>query len=491
MADTPTSAHTPMPAGSAAGFGLDSGFAVKLQQLLDICRQAKLDFRISQGLRTPQVQAQYFCRWEKHPADLIDRKIAMLADNGAPWLASLLNEYRDVPRQKAFLTGQLPGSGWHQWGLAADCYCYRNDKMIENGSDPVYARYAKEAVKLGLTAGYYFKDRDAGHVQNPAEPGADSVYTWSYIDRVMQERFAEKTVVALPASAKKALAAASKMRPTTAVSNVPPEAKESDITVSGSSVLGPGGLVFGKLHKLGLYNGGATSIDQFFSYDPGAFPGVSPSLQRVIRSVSINEGKIEAINTWDNAILSCGIFQWTLAAGGEAGELAGLLELLQQRSPTAFQSYFGSLGLTVAMNASPAGALRRGYLVLNGKKLDNAVAKTQMREHIWAYRFWRAAHDTEVRRAQVALAMSRVGAFFGGAIAAAGGKTFADCITSEMASPWYWTSMSTGRAMCRQHSIARSSPSSPKPARRIRLNGRRPTSATFFHVIWRSGPKPT
>ena len=50
------------------------------------------------------------------------------------------------------VTNALPG-GLASMGLAADCYCYRNGKMVEDGSDPVYKFYAEEATKLGLTAG--------------------------------------------------------------------------------------------------------------------------------------------------------------------------------------------------------------------------------------------------------------------------------------------------------------------------------------------------
>jgi peptidoglycan LD-endopeptidase CwlK len=160
-------------ANSVAGFGLDPQFAETLSELLSRCRAAGLDFRISQGLRTPQKQAEYYCKWvRRSPAD-IDAAARKMERDGAPWLASVLKSYRNIPRQQNWLTSQLPGSGWHQWGLAADCYCYRNGHMVENGSDPAYRFYAEQAVRLGLTAGYYFptKTRDMykGH-QPQAQP---------------------------------------------------------------------------------------------------------------------------------------------------------------------------------------------------------------------------------------------------------------------------------------------------------------------------------
>jgi hypothetical protein len=35
-------------------------------------------FRIGEALRTPQTQAKYFCRWDRHPSELIDRRAAEL-----------------------------------------------------------------------------------------------------------------------------------------------------------------------------------------------------------------------------------------------------------------------------------------------------------------------------------------------------------------------------------------------------------------------------
>jgi len=188
-------------ANSVAGFGLDPQFAETLSELLSRCRAAGLDFRISQGLRTPQKQAEYYCKWvRRSPAD-IDAAARKMERDGAPWLASVLKSYRNIPRQQNWLTSQLPGSGWHQWGLAADCYCYRNGHMVENGSDPAYRFYAEQAVRLGLTAGYYFTHQDSGHVQGPSAAGATDVYTWFYIDSVMKERFSDKVRVALPSRA--------------------------------------------------------------------------------------------------------------------------------------------------------------------------------------------------------------------------------------------------------------------------------------------------
>jgi hypothetical protein len=188
-----------------SGFGLDPQFAAKLDTLLAECKAKGYDFRISQGLRTPQKQAEYYCKWDGHPPATIDAQVKKLKAAGAPWLASVLDKYRDIPRSSKWLTGALPGAGWHQWGLAADCYCYRNGKMVEDGGDPCYKYYAERATLLGLRAGLYFSHPDAGHVQAPSASTATDVYNWAFIDQTMKDRFGDKEDVAMAVASPAAL----------------------------------------------------------------------------------------------------------------------------------------------------------------------------------------------------------------------------------------------------------------------------------------------
>jgi hypothetical protein len=214
---------------------------------------------------------------------------------------------------------------------------------------------------------------------------------------------------------------------------VPPEASAVDISVSGTSVKGPGGFVFGKLFKLGLFNYGQTAIDTFFDQDPGAFPGLSASVQRVMRAVSVNEGKIEAINTWDNAVLSCSIYQWTVSEGTGAGELPYALSVLKSRAPKTFATYFGAVGLYVIVPAHGPFTVGRGHFELNGRKLNSGTLKAPLRGHLWAYRFWCASHDPQVRRAYVQTAIDRIPVFYDAPVAALGNRTLRHYLTSEWA----------------------------------------------------------
>jgi hypothetical protein len=196
-AGSPPPAPPPGSAGgnvdpSLKGYGLEPAFAAKLSALLEACRSKGYNFKISQGLRTPQRQALYFCQWAKRSPAFIDGQAAELDDLGAPWTAGLLRGLRNTPRQKQWQTSALPGAGWHQWGEAADCYCYRNGILVENGSDPCYKAYADLAREIGLTAGFYFSKQDSGHVQLRSAGGADKIYAWPHIDEVMKERFGDK-----------------------------------------------------------------------------------------------------------------------------------------------------------------------------------------------------------------------------------------------------------------------------------------------------------
>jgi|SRR5579884_1688054 len=174
------------------GFGLDPNFAKTLSELLDWCSEQDMDFRIAQGLRSPQVQAKYYCQWDQRSPASVQQAANKLRQQGAPWLGSLLEMFENEPRKPQWLTDALPGAGWHQWGLAADCYCYRDGKLVGSGDDPVYKRYADKAQELGLRAGYYFHKRDAGHVQGSVDDDATTSHTWAEIDAIMKQRFGDK-----------------------------------------------------------------------------------------------------------------------------------------------------------------------------------------------------------------------------------------------------------------------------------------------------------
>ena len=181
---------------------------------------------------------------------------------------------------------------------------------------------------------------------------------------------------------------------------------------AGNKALTPDGKVFATRFKLGVFNFGVTSIGAFVAAHPAFFPDIKPSRLRVMQAVSENEGKLEAINTWDNAVLTFGCFQWTVGADTGAGELPPVIARLKQLDASVFEKYFGQFGLDVDMPAPKPNVLQRGFFKLNGKTLNTGPLKAQLRSLDWAYRFWLSGQDDTVRLAQVRHAMDRVDLFF-------------------------------------------------------------------------------
>jgi hypothetical protein len=180
----------------------------------------------------------------------------------------------------------------------------------------------------------------------------------------------------------------------------------------GNNALAPDGTVFAKRFKLGVFSYGATSIGQFVAAHQSFFPDISPSRLRVMQAVSANEGKLEAINTWDNAFLTFGCFQWTVGTGTGAGELPAMLDRLKKRDASVFQKYFGQFGLDTVIPKAAPNTLPTGFFSLNGATLNSPAQKGQLRTLDWAYRFWLAGHDDTVRLVEIEHAMSRVDLFY-------------------------------------------------------------------------------
>lgn len=180
----------------------------------------------------------------------------------------------------------------------------------------------------------------------------------------------------------------------------------------GDKAVTPDEVVFGKKFKLGIFNFGQTSIGQFVAANRELFPGVSPSRLRVMEAVSSNEGKLEAINTWDSAFLTFGCFQWTVGTAAGDGELPAMIDRLKRSSPQVFQKYFGQFGLDVQLSPARPNTLRRGFFTLDGTALKTPQQKEKLRSLDWAYRFWLSGQDDTVRLAEVEHAMDRVDLFF-------------------------------------------------------------------------------
>lgn len=207
--------------------------------------------------------------------------------------------------------------------------------------------------------------------------------------------------------------------------------KPKSIVVRGSDVIGPDGRVFAKTFRKGVYNVGRVSIHNYVTSHTDRFTHLSDSLLRVMQAVSANEGKLEAINTWDNAYLTFGCFQWTVGTGDSTGELPALIHRLKRDKPQAFDKYFKDAGLDVVEVSESTSHVARGRFSLKGRILRTASEKEVLREHIWAYRFWCAGEDADVREVQIHHAMDRLNTFYRHPGKPVLGRPVADYITSQ------------------------------------------------------------
>ena len=136
---------------------------------------------------------------------------------------------------------------------------------------------------------------------------------------------------------------------------------------------------------------------------------VTESEINVIIAVAENEGNLDAINTWDNAFLSFGMFQWTAGTGNGKGELPGLLARIKDEDRDLFDRYCGQHGLDVV--ELTAGAVY-GYFSLRGTRIKTAAAKAQLRQAPWAFYFWLAGQDPAVQAIEIKHALGRLDQFY-------------------------------------------------------------------------------
>ena len=200
----------------------------------------------------------------------------------------------------------------------------------------------------------------------------------------------------------------------------------------GNKAVAPDGTVFGKKFKLGIFNVGETSIGQFVKAHPDAFSGLSASRLRVMQAVSANEGNLEAINTFDNAFLTFGAFQWTVGTGDGGGELPTLLARLKRKSPETFQNLFGQFGVDIASVSNAPGQTPTGFLSLNGTPIKTAADKEKkLRTLERAFQFFRSGQNDTMRQVEVDHAASRIDLFHRDVSHKIKGRFIGDFVTSE------------------------------------------------------------
>jgi peptidoglycan hydrolase-like protein with peptidoglycan-binding domain len=123
--------------------------------------------------------------------------------------------------------------------------------------------------------------------------------------------------------------------------------------------------------------------------------------KRALCEVAYNEAQVfEALNTYDNAYLSVGLFQWTLTS-----ELPGICSTL---AAADFTRLFGKWGLEIAqVKGTFNETLLRGKFKLDGVILTSGLMQ-EFRSFRWANRFYEASRDPAFQIAQYEHTRSRL-----------------------------------------------------------------------------------
>ena len=163
--------------------------------------------------------------------------------------------------------------------------------------------------------------------------------------------------------------------------------------------------------RLGLYTTGSQKPAAFVESNADKLRAlkITQSEINVMIAVAENEGNLDAINTWDNAFLSFGLFQWTAGTDSARGELPALLERIKKEDRDLFDKYCGQHGLDVAQVTS---GLEYGYLSLRGTTIKTPAAKEQLRQAPWAFYFWLAGQDPAVQAMEIKHALGRLDQFY-------------------------------------------------------------------------------
>ena len=163
-------------------------------------------------------------------------------------------------------------------------------------------------------------------------------------------------------------------------------------------------------HKKGVYTVGKQTLSDFLQKEKDQLVSdtFSNSAINVLISVAENEGNLDAINTYDNSFLSFGIFQWTLGAKGDNGELPALLKKIKTADKDVFYQHFGKFGIDVSSDTNKT----YGFLTQEGNKINSISEKTPFRKPDWAFRFWKAGQNFTVKSVEAQHAIDRLHTFY-------------------------------------------------------------------------------
>ncbi|HMI59911.1 MAG TPA: M15 family metallopeptidase [Puia sp.] len=173
---------------------LQPDFRAKVDELLQKCKDQGIEMRPNEALRDPFIQAKYWR--QSRSSGQITTKISDLKKQGAPFLGFCIESVG--PQHGDPVTNSIPGLGWHQWGLALDCFWVVDGqaewsvKRLVGGKNG-FKVYAAIASQIGLTAGGLWTTlKDWPHVQMSKAASPLGEFTLQQIDAAMKSRFGQQ-----------------------------------------------------------------------------------------------------------------------------------------------------------------------------------------------------------------------------------------------------------------------------------------------------------
>jgi len=167
---------------------LDPCFAEQTTKLFDSLLSEGVVMRPYSGLRSPLEQG---IAWAQSRTPLERELMARrLEDERAVYLSRVLRRASIICSPGRWATNNLPGQSWHNFGLALDAHVVSEDgRAVWGPKHQAYAKYAEEARKLGLYAGYDWTKQDVVHIQAPTGPVRLLRGAWNVVDRELEKLF--------------------------------------------------------------------------------------------------------------------------------------------------------------------------------------------------------------------------------------------------------------------------------------------------------------
>lgn len=169
-----------------------------------------------------------------------------------------------------------------------------------------------------------------------------------------------------------------------------PDSELPDLSYSGLSTF-----------KSGAYYEGTENTAQVVTSQAADLATIPLWKKQIIMAEGRLFGNTDSVNTYDLNFMSFGSEQWNVAHDEEPGTLPGLLAYLKNESPKDFARIFGNYGIDVAITHVDSRPLASGYLMIDGKRLDSAQSKQELRNPKWAKIFAEAGKDSVMKRVEI------------------------------------------------------------------------------------------